>query len=327
MSKKFLLVLLGVLAITLFAFFYTLYQGSNFKTVENIISHSPFAPIVGIEYVPPAPSVTLTIYKGKNGNTLVVQWANLPASTTVLDILRSPVTSTSSAWSLWREINLTPDQLAAGSASFSIGNDLLQNYTFSVQAMTGGNGGGGGESTITWTSSSTLPTISNEPPPGQNNGSTPPPSSPPSTPQPTPTSTPTSTPQNNTPSPTSTTSTSTTGSNPPPPNGIPYYTPQANIAGYGQPPSGSFWVQYANQKIEIDWQGLPSSTTKAAVLRSSSQTGPWTAILTQENPAANYSIQLVDNSLSEGYYYELTVSAGSQTLATYGPEYLPPYQQ
>ena len=103
-----------------------------------------------------------------------------------------------------------------------------------------------------------------------------------------------------------------------------YYNPEVQITGYGTAP-GSFWVEHVNQSIEIGWQNIPANVNTILVARSASSTGPWGTI-TQQNPGENgsYSLQLVDNSLNEPYYYLMTAFNGSTTVATYGPVYLIP---
>ena len=104
----------------------------------------------------------------------------------------------------------------------------------------------------------------------------------------------------------------------------PYYNPQVQISGYGTAP-GSFWVEHVNQSIEIGWQDLPINIDTITVARSASSTGPWSTIIIQHNPGAtgSYSLQLVDNSVQDSYYYEMTAFQGTTTIATYGPVYLP----
>ncbi len=110
------------------------------------------------------------------------------------------------------------------------------------------------------------------------------------------------------------------------PSGIPYYNPQGGISGYGQPQSGNFWVQHTDNKIDIGWQNPPAGTTKFIVSRSQNQNGPWSAVLTQQNPPSGgpYSIKILDHTLYEPYYYKMDVyGAQNNITATYGPEHLP----
>ncbi len=274
---------------------------------------------------PAPPSVTLTIVKSPKGNTLVVQWANLPEDTVALDIFRS--TKGKNNWSLWKSITLSGNQFSGGNAQFDIGNATFSNYSFYVEATgNGGNGGNGGQNAINplgqnilWISSSTEPTVTTSTLPSEpeNNG-----------PQPSSTipseNTPTSSPPSQTPP-----SDNTSSTPPPPPSGTPYYNPQIQISGYGAGQAGSFWVQHIDQKIEIGWQNLPPQTTSIVVLRGANDDGPWLEVLNQENPgpSGSYSIQIVDNTLNHPYYYEMQALAGSSVIATYGPAYLPPVGQ
>ena len=335
MNKKFILILLGVFALTAAAFFYTLYQGSKVPSLQGLFGQSSIPAGAPTAPAPKTTSVKLTIQKSDKGNTLTVQWQDLPDGTLMLNILRRPVTSTSSwDWTLWKQIFISSDELAGGRTSFNIGNSLLTSYTFTVEAVgnenngEGGNeeGGGGTPSPIIiWTSPSTEVTVAT---PTSTPESSPNPAAPPG-PTPSPSPSPTSSNENKNQPVNSSTNPGTGTSSPPSPphSGIPYYTPQVNIAGYGELPSSSFWVQYENQEIQINWQNLPPQATSIAVLRSPDEDGPWDTVLTQKNPVETYSIQVVDSTLGQGYYYEMNVFSGSTMLGTYGPVYLPPLKQ
>jgi hypothetical protein len=309
MSKRFIALLLGLFVIIGAAFFFVLRWGSQLPTPRE--ASAPPAP------PPPAPvppSVTLAVIKEAKGNLLLIRWANLPCNATALDIFRSKKGKNN--WSLWEVIKLAAGQCAGGSAKFNIGKSDFSTYSFYVEAVTGGGGGGPinpqGE-TILWISSSTTPGVTT--------------SSLPSLPEPGPGpgGSPTSTP----PAPTPSSSPSSSGGNPSAPTGTPYYTPEIQISGYGLEQAGSFWVQHIDQRIQIGWKNLPSQATSIVVYRSGNQGGPWTTVLRQENPAAGseYSIQVVDDTLGAPYYYQMSAFAGSSTLATYGPIYLPPVGQ
>jgi hypothetical protein len=84
-----------------------------------------------------------------------------------------------------------------------------------------------------------------------------------------------------------------------------------------------------NQSIEIGWQNLPPGVDTIVVARSQDEDGPWGQILEQENPSASgtYSLDLVDGTLGDPYYYEMTALTGTTTIGTYGPIYLPPVGQ
>jgi hypothetical protein len=313
MSKKFISIILGVFILAGAAFFLVLRWGSELPFIQNIRQSAYQNPPPR----PPVPSVGLSLERSGKGNILHVTWANLPANTKALRIYRS--LKGKSDWVLWKTIGVAPDNLANGDIGIDIGNADYTKYDFYVEAV----GGGGGASTSTedqvvlWTSSSTdtgTPTSTQDdqgngnPPPGggqQNSSGTggndqqqPPPAP---------------------------NSTSSGGGN----GGIPYYSPKVQISGYGSEQSGNFWVQHIDQKIQIGWQNLPPETTNLAIFRSPNQDGPWNAVLTQGNPGVNgsYSIQIVDDTLGQPYYYKMDALAGSTTIATYGPVYLPPVGQ
>lgn len=237
-----------------------------------------------------------------------------------------------------------------GSFSISLGksNDENADYVYYVQALvssgnntstgngTGTNTGTGEteEETVLWTSPITPTVISTSTPPAATStpstetGGTPPPATPSSTQ----TSSTTITQSTSTPSQPSSSPTSTTQTPPPPIYlGIPYYTPQGTISGYGQPRSGSFWVQHTDNKIDIGWQNFPAGTPSFIVSRSQNQSGPWLQVLAQQNPPTTggpYSIKILDHTLYDPYYYKMDIyDQDGDITASYGPEYLPPLGQ
>ena len=272
---------------------------------------------------PATPSVNLTIVKTKAGNSLYVQWNNLPSDTTALNIFRGSRNSTS-GWSLWKTLALDKSALAHGNASIDIGRATLAGYSFYVEAVSGNNNGtgagAGSNPTVLWTSSVTDPAVATSTPQ----------STPTNTASATGTQTSTSTASSTSPAsaPTSTAATSTSptaATTPSAPSGTPYYSPQVQIEGYAPAQTNNFWVQHVDQKIQIGWQNLPPTTTSIVILRSQNQGGPWAVVLTQQNPGVNgaYSIQVVDNTLGVPYYYEMNAISGGTTIAAYGPVYLP----
>lgn len=297
--------------------------GALFVWVFQLNSHlSPLAtnppPNSGVNTPPPpppAPSISLTLQKEKGKNTLTINWANLPGNTVALKIYRGKKGTSTSTWQLWKTINIPFGQLS-GNAQFDPGTGTYSYYVEAVSGNDNGTSTGGGNGDIVWQSGVTDP------------GS----------------ETPTSTPPQNPPAPTSTDNdpgnSSGTPQNPPPPppppaptstgnpgntpTGTPYYNPQIQISGYGSDQNGNFWVQHVDQKIQMGWQNLPQDTTSIVIYRSPNQDGPWTMVLTQNNPGVNgsYSIQVVDDTLGSPYYYEMNAVAGSSTIATYGPIYL-----
>lgn len=268
------------------------------------------APIVHIVQTPLPPKITLTILKSKKDNTLIIQWQNLPHDTTSLKIFRGRTGTDQSTWELWKTIGVPPGELANGSTEIDLGSSS-SGYSYYVEAVTG-NGSGNGTSTgnenVLWTSGTTEPPVATSTPP---NNPPPPP-------------TPSSTPPNASSS-GGNGSSSASGNPPgPTPTGTPYYSPEIQISSYGSSHDQSFWVEHVDQKIRIGWQNLPPQTTSVAVVRSSNQDGPWTTILTQENPDTSgaSSIQVVDNTFGAPFYYEMNALVDSTVIETYGPVYL-----
>ncbi len=357
MSKKFFLFVIGgfglVLVIVLaslggFGFFGGSNSANSLHVQQLVGTPAPPGP-------PPPPSISLTIRKLKTGNSLIIQWTNLPVTTAALDLFCSSLLKPepSSSWTLWKEILLSSGELAAGDREVQLGVWYKRCSFYVVQAVTAkkvgtlaigatttldfvsGVTGGNGESTVLWTSGITLPGVTTStvglppppapnlpPPPPNQNGNGTPSSTNPGTPNPTstPPAPPASTSTGGNP-----TSTPIGGVPPNTPSGTPYYNPQVQIVAYAASGSPIFWVQHKNQGIEIGWQNIPPETDTIVILRSNSADGPWIAFMTQQNlPTDNYSIQLVDSSLSKPYYYQMQAIAGSSTVAFYGPDYLAP---
>jgi hypothetical protein len=287
--------------------------------------------------VPQAPSVSLTIQQSKTGNTLTVQWQHLPQNTTALNIFRGKTDSASSTWLLWKTISIPANQLDGGIQSIDLGKASLEGYSFYVQAMnenggTAGNASSTSGSPILWTSSVTEPTTTSSTPsqPGSNgsgsnngsgdqsgnnsqnpgNGSS--------------TSSSTNPGQSSNNPPASGTST-TSGNGSPEPTGVPYYNPQVQISGYGSPHADNFWVEHVDQKIALGWQNLPTSTDNIVIYRAPNQDGPWTIVLSQNNPVVDgpYTFQVVDDTLGAPYFYKMNANEDGTTVASYGPTYLP----
>lgn len=302
----------------------------------------PGSPAISTSPTPIAPSVTLVIQAKGKMRTLIVRWSDLPAGTTALDIFRSKTTATSS-WELWKTVSVPVGQALSGNAQFDLtANDL--GYQYYVQAVGSGtngqNGIGGGQngsgSNVLWTSSSTSPTATTSGTlssgTGAGGGQN---SQPYSQTQQT---TSASTTQGNANS-TSSATTAVTGTNTATSGttgsgggaasgGNPYYNPQVQVMGYAGT-QGSFWVQHVNQSIEVGWQDLPSSTNDLIFFRAASSTGPWNQFLVQKDPGStgSYSLQIVDGTLNEPFYYEMTAMQGTVSSITYGPIYLAPIGQ
>jgi hypothetical protein len=91
------------------------------------------------------------------------------------------------------------------------------------------------------------------------------------------------------------------------------------------PGSGAetFWVTHVDQKLELGWQNLPSSTTYARVSRAA-QGGEWKTLLEQNNPVDPYFIRLIDATLHEAHQYKLEVFSGVSLIGIFGPVTLDP---
>jgi hypothetical protein len=323
MSKKFIAFVLGAFVLAGGLFLWVLYGGSQLPLAGAPTANPAASPAPPA--VPPPPSVTFTVRTSRSGNAFIVSWQNLPVNTVALNILRRLKNGTS-PWTLWKQIQLSAGELGSGSASFDIGTYTYANYSFSVETvgnLTNSSGTTTGQ-TITWTSSSTTATItasSTTTETGTTNTTES---------NTTTTTTASSTTSTTTTSSTTTNTTSaTTTTTAPAPSGTPYYNPQIQLSGYGSGQTGSFWVQYVDQKIQIGWQDLPASTTAIAVLRAADVNGPWSTILAQSNidPTGPSTIQIVDDTLNQTSYYELDAKTGSTVIAVYGPVSLPPLSQ
>jgi hypothetical protein len=309
------------------------------------------SPIIATNQSPENLAPEVHLYKKRGGGGLTLTWTNLPAGTTKVNIYRSP-RGGAEVWTKWKTITIDPNQHGGGSIDI-LTTDNVSLFTFYTEATytpppgsssstsgTGGNGPGdgtGGGEIILWQSSSTF--------------AEPPPVIPPITQNPTSTTTgggqgggqgSTSTATSSDPgtqnlgptassttgggAPSSTGSGSGTGSGNGTggsPDGNYYYTPSGAISGSGTSTHGNFWVEHVNQSIEIGWQGISSDTDTAIVYRATDEGGPWTELLRQANTPTNYSIRLLDNTLSTPHWYKMEAKDGVSTIATYGPTYLP----
>ena len=294
--------------------------------------------------IPAAPSVTLTIEQQGKNKGLRVHWQNLPTYTTSLGIFRK-LTGSTTTGELMSIIHISADELIDGNSFVDLGDSKQDGYSFYAEAFGGGGGGAGGEqfgnastsasSTVLWTSDVIIPipptpTSTNQgsgggggggnqnPATSSNATTTPPGNNATSSQDP-------GTGNGNGSGPGGTTPSSTGGGSGPSQGGSFYYTPQVQGIG-GSVDRGTFWVQHTNQNIEISWQNLPANVTNIVIARSEDKNGPWNQILQEKNPSTtgSSSIQLVDGTLGDPYYYQMTAFTESTTIATYGPEYLPP---
>jgi len=319
---SFIFIFIGVMIVVGIIFGIVFQQNTHLPTNVSPkgVSQYAVAPAAPLP-PPPAPTVSMTIIKSKSGNKLLVQWANLPQNTSALNIYRGLSSKPSSTWAIFKTISIDDTNFAGGSENFDIGTSLQAGYSFFIQAVNDNVGNSSSTNgtpitTVTFTSGVIVPPVTTAPPPTNN---TPPGNGTPSTTQ-------TQTPGNNTPPPPP----SQTNNTPPPPpsTDIPYYNPQLQLSGTQPKQTGSFLVQHVDQKIQIAWQNLPTSTTGLAIYRSPNQDGPWSLVLSQQSPGVldSYSIQLVDDTLGAPFYYEMLAQNGSTTIGTYGPIFLQPGQ-
>lgn len=294
---------------------------AQFPAAEST-STSPTAP--EIAEPEPAPTLSFTLKITKKGNVLLVRWENLPADAALLEIFRSK--SGEDKWLLWRTLEIASSSVDRGGEDIALTRADRGNFFYYGEVtsapLRSPSGPSAGE--VLWTSlpaaptlapaappPSSSPTLSGAPPPAASQATTTPPSQ----------------------SATTTVASLPQGGAPPPPPPQPgaaetityYYTPQGQVSGSSAVDAAQFWVHHTDQKIEIGWQNLPTSTTKIIVFRSPNDSGPWGAILTQQNPdpAGPFKIKLDDETLRSAQYYKLEARAGADILAAYGPILLP----
>lgn len=252
----------------------------------------------------------------KGTNTVVIRWSDLPPETTSLSIFR--VRNGELTWSFWTSVSINKSQLPSGEIEVQVpdGDGSAYSYHYYIEANATNT------DEPTWVSDVTDPEpyvpLGEEVP--QNDESEPP-NNPPSSPTetiPPPTSSDDNAPPQNDeilpPLP------------PPQSQSIPtYYSPNGQVSYAGDiTPTGSFWVRHINNYIEVGWQNIPTTTNAVKVYRSVNQNGPWTLLMQQNNPDAvgPAYIRLIDLTISESYYYQLTAFDDTTLLATYGPEHL-----
>jgi hypothetical protein len=360
MSKKFFILVIGGFAVVFivvlasiggFAFFRS-GTPSPASEIKNQASGPPGPP--------PTPQISLTIRKLKTGNSLIVEWTNLPETTAALDLFCSALMkpTASSSWTLWKEILLSSGELAAGNREVQLGIWYKRCSFYVVQAITAHGVGslkigatttldftngvtGSGNEAVLWTSGATTPavtisTVGLPPMPKEGTSSEPSGGKQETNNNPSSTNNPSSAIPNplqaqptSSLNPGQSSSSLAASSSLPAPSasGTPYYNPQVQIYAYAASGSPIFWVQHAGQGIEIGWQNIPPLTDTIVILRSENQNGPWNAFMTQKKlPTNSYSLQVIDSSLNAPYYYEMQAISGSNTVATYGPDYLAPMQ-
>lgn len=262
------------------------------------------------------PSLSFTLKTTKNGNTLLVRWENLPADASLLKIFRSRAGE--NKWLIWKTLTITS---ATGGADIKLTAADAGNFSYYGEVVSASSPGGT-TSTVLWSSSPAIPS-----PAPPDAAATPPPSS--GTPPPAQSTS--SQQQAKTPPAQTTTTPPSSGAGTAPPAGqeststIYYYTPQVQVSSTSTPSTAEFWVYHTDQKIEIGWQNLPTSTTKIIVLRAPQESGAWAAVLTQQNPdpVGPFKIKLDDETLRSDQYYKLEARAANTLIATYGPILLP----
>lgn len=240
----------------------------------------------------------------KDRRTIVIRWNFLPVNTKTITIFRAA--KGKEQWIAWKTITLSREQLENGSVEVRVGaNENPNSFSYYAEGHTAT-----GE--FSWVSTSTfaqtyvppliIPTTpaANVPPPIVSQPTQPTSTiiGPPIIPPP-----------------------SSTVSLPP---GEVYYTPSGQVSGVAPEQTASFWVLHVNKNIQINYQGLPNNVDNIVVDRSSSQNGPWTKLLAQENvnPSKLNSIGIIDLAITDPHYYRLNAFHGSTLVKTYGPTYL-----
>ena len=283
---------------------------------------SPITAVPAPAPVAPSPSVTLTIEKSKSGNSLFVQWANLPGDTTALNIFRGLKNSTS-GWSLWQTLHTHSRR--AGQRERD--DRAWKKYACRIFILCGSGKWqrnrdeqgrrSGFNPAVLWTSSVSDPTVTTSTPPsapGTNNGGHP-------------------------------TGSSNVDAS------LPCYEHNSRFvfdhASFDHSPANAIRVPHS---IILRCKSRDTARRRQIIfgystsIRRSRSVGricppPRTALsfsgrkirmdrgrscLTQQNPGVNcaYSIQVVDDTLGTPYFYEMNAVEGSTTIATYGPVYL-----
>lgn len=287
-----------------------------------ITYYSPFRPIT-IEDQPVAapsppephePTISLIV---KDKETVTLEWRYLPLNAVEIEIYRAK--QKTGKWSKWKTVNVLGN-LDSGRIEIAVndGTDPTT-YIYYFEVFSGS-----GETLLNTSSTPIIAEIPPPPPPPPGPPPAPlPPPGPPAPPPPPPGSPappPPPPPPPSPPPPGTQNQTSTATST--------LYTPQGDPV---QPaPTGHtehFWVEHVNQRIEIGWQNLASSTAKASVSRSANSTGPWTKILEQQGPPITnpYVIQILDEAIDQSFYYRLeTRNSSNAVIETFGPVLLGP---
>jgi len=245
-----------------------------------------------------APSINIGIQKANGKLRLVVRWNDLPDATTKIDVYYSATENGN--YRLIGSIAVAPGTSSGGSGYLSVPNGYQNGYYYGAAATSGG-------STL-WASTSTPPSdvssgTNNETQSGNSGGNISPSNS----------------------SGTSDFGVSSTsvasGTN------NTAFDASSSASASVPTPGESFLVQHADMKIQISWQTLPANTSKVVVSRSASTSGPWVPVLTETSITTYgpYSLEIVDETLGDPYYYKMTVyDAAGAVIETFGPTFLAP---
>lgn len=246
------------------------------------------------------PSISIEPQKTGGGVRLLVQWNDLPTDTDRINIFYSATMT--GEYRLIGNVPVSSSSTASGTGYLGVPDGYQNGYYYGVATGESGN--------PLWTSSSTSATPSS---PGESSSGN-------------------NTNPNN----------GANENNNPPENGTePTGTPANNSSGTDsqqnndtnedqtQSPSDApnFVVQHNDGKIQVSWQSLPAGTYQVVVSRSASSTGPWTPVLTETDITTDgpYSIELVDDTLGDAYYYEMNIEdQDGNVITTYGPTLLGP---
>jgi len=260
----------------------------------------------------------------KADESLTLVWQNLPKTVTSINIYRTE--KGSDTQTLWKTVNVN-----GVTGSTNVGFEDGGPATYNAEGIdnkgeviirsvgtvpTGGSGASLSAPLRTSPPPETTQTATTTPPPAPASDTiTPPPTGPILPPITDTTSLPVTAPDTTTPP-------------PPPPNDtstIIYYTPSGQVAGTSSIPTTTFWVQHVNEKIEIGWQNIPSSTTKLVISRSQNENSGYEQLFVQQDPitAGNDFIRLEDNTVHDSYYYKMEAKTNTSLIETYGPTFLP----
>lgn len=283
-------------------------------------------PSVALKNEIKVPKFNVYVKHGTNGkDVLMVEWQNLPFDTKWIKIFRS---KDKNSWEIWQTVP-APQFATSGSSEIPVAAaDNVNGYYYQAEAVST-LGETVWQSTSTPVSNAPLPPIVS---PAETGSSTPAsgttsPASAPATP-PSSDASDTPTPPPAAPAPTTTPpGTSSTSEQPSSPAQklIYYYSPTGQIIGTSTVNDASFWVQFADNAIELGWQNLPSDANGFTIYRATDPKGPWLQLLRQTkiNPSVPNSVKITDSSHTSNQYYELSAQKDDYLIGTFGPILLP----